>query len=304
MRWGVFPVGPRLERDALPQPGRASVCFFEQRECMTTWLHLSSLFLYGTAAVLLGVSFTRGDRRLPSIARAILALALASHAWALVVFSSRWGELPLVGLGPSLSTLAFLVALGTLIASTLGHAGTVGLVLLPVVTLLMGTAVGVGVEPADEVVAFQGIWFVLHVVFAFVGYVGLTVAFAAGLMYLLQFRELKSKHFGAVFRFFPALDTLDRLGSRGLLVGFPFLTLSVLVGWAWTARFHGAPALGESKLVWVILSWAVFLAAILARLGGGRPSHRGALASVIGFVVVVVIYLVLRVQSSHGGVFL
>ena len=118
--------------------------------------------------------------------------------------------------------------------------------------------------------------------FAFVGYAGLTVAFAAGLMYLLQFRELKSKHFGAIFRFFPPLETLDRLGRRGLLVGFPFLTLAVLVGWAWTARFHGVVAPGSrsssgcSSPGWS--SWR----AILARLGGGRRGHRGALASVIG----------------------
>lgn len=270
----------------------------------TEWLYLITLALYGIAAVLLGISFARGDRRLPQIARTVLAVALAGHAWSLATFWSDWGELPLVGLGPSLSTLAFLVGLGTLIASTLAHAGTVGLVLLPVVALLMGVAVAVGVEPAGEVMAFRGVWFVLHVIFAFVGYVGLTVAFAAGLMYLLQFRELKSKHFGAIFRFFPPLDTLDQLGRKGLLVGFPFLTLAMLVGWAWTARFHGLITPGEPKLVWVIVSWIIFLAAILSRLGGGRPSHRGALASVIGFVVVVVIYLVLRVQTSGGGVFL
>lgn len=272
---------------------------------MTTgWLHLTSLLLYAGAAALLGISFARGDRRLPTVARVLLGLALAGHAWALAWFTVFWNELPLVGLGPFLSSLAFLVALGTLISSTLGHAGTVGLVLLPVVSLLMGAAVAVGVAPAGEASAFRGVWFVLHVIFALVGYVGLTVAFAAGLMYLLQFRELKSKHFGAIFRFFPPLDTLDRLGQKGLLVGFPFLTLALLVGWAWTARFHGAVAPGETKLLWVILSWVVFAAAILARLGGGRPSHRGALASVIGFVVVVVIYLVLRVQTTAGGVFL
>lgn len=272
---------------------------------MTTGLlHSASLFAYAVAAVLLGVSFARDERRLPSVARAVLGLGLGVHAWALATFVSAWGELPLVGLGPFLSTLAFLVGLGTLIASTLGHATTVGLVMLPVVTALMAVAVAVGVAPAGEPSAFRGVWFVVHVVAACVGYAGLTVAFAAGLMYLLQFRELKSKHFGAIFRFFPPLETLDRLGRRGLLVGFPFLTLAVLVGWAWTTRFHGAVAPGESKLVWVVLSWVVFLGAILARMGGGRPSHRGALASVIGFVVVVVLYLVIRVQASHGGMFL
>ena len=119
-----------------------------------------------------------------------------------------------------------------------------------------------------------------------------------------QCRELKSKHFGAIFRFFPPLEVLDRLGRRGILFGFPFLTVSVLVGWAWTTRFDVADVPGNPKLLWVIVSWMVFLAALLARAGGGRPSRRGALVSVVGFVVVVVVYVVLRVQGARGGGFL
>lgn len=271
---------------------------------MTDWTHLAALALYAMAAVLMAVSFARNDRRLPPVASGALAVGALVHAWAVSGYVARWGELPLVGLGPSLSTFAFLVAVGTLIASTLGHARTVGLVLIPVVVLLQGVAAGVGIAPAGEARAFQSVWLALHVVLAWIGYAGLTVAFAAGLMYLLQFRELKSKHFGAIFRFFPPLDTLDRLGRLGLMAGFPFLTLAVLVAWAWTTRFQAVAAPGMDKLAWVLVSWFVFAGALAARLGGGRRGQRAALASVVGFVVVVIVYLVLRVQAPHGGAFL
>jgi HemX protein len=270
---------------------------------MTGWLHFAALMLYGVATALLGVSFARSDQRLPRLAGFVLAAGLTVHAAGLAAYVSLRGELPLVGLGPSVSTLGFLVGLGTLIASTFGHARTVGLVLVPLVALLTGIAVGVRVEPAGEPIAFRGAWFALHVVFAFIGYAGFTVAFAAGLMYLLQFRQLKGKHFGAVFRFFPPLDTLDRLGRSGLLLGFPFLTIAVLVGWAWSSAFAGG-APGDLKLVWVFLSWFVFLAALLARSGGSRRSEVGAAASVVGFAIVVLLYVVVRVQASHAGAFL
>jgi len=267
-------------------------------------LHVVSFGLYGSASALLGVSLARRVRSLPAAATAILGLGLFVHLLALADFSSRWEQLPLVGLGPFLSTLAFLTGLGCLMAATFGHAATVGLVLAPVMALLTGVAAIVGVVPTGEPVAFRGAWFVLHVVFAGIGYVGLTVAFAAGLMYLLQFRELKGKHFGAIFRFFPPLDTLDRLGRQGLLIGFPFLTLALVLGGAWTANFEGAFALGTPKLVWVVLSWVILLSALLARVGRGQRAERGAMASVIGFVVVVVLYVVLRSQAAQHGTFL
>jgi HemX protein len=267
-------------------------------------LHIGSFALYGFAGALLGISFAREARRLPTIASFVVAAGLVVHALALVDYASRWEQLPLSGLGPFLSTLAFLIGLGSLMAATLGHASTVGLVLVPVVTLLTGVAALVGISPADDPLNYGSAWFILHVVFALIGFVGLAVAFAAGLMYLLQFRELKSKHFGAIFRFFPPLDTLDRLGNQGLLIGFPFLTLAVLVGWAWLTSFEGTTALGSPKLVWVVLSWLVFLGALVARAGKGRKGERGALASVVAFVVVVVLYVIVRAQTAPTGTFL
>jgi hypothetical protein len=140
---------------------------------MTGWLHWAAFCLYGLAGSLLGVSFARGDRRLPTgRVGAARRWGCWSRRWRSAPSCSEFNELPLVGLGPSLATLAFLIGLGALIAATFGHAETVGLVLIPVVALLLAVAGAVGIAPAGEPSAFRGVWFVLHVVFAFVGYVG------------------------------------------------------------------------------------------------------------------------------------
>ena len=271
---------------------------------MTDALHIAALALYVVAAALLGVSLARGSRRLPGLATAVVGLAVATHVAALAAYTGRWGELPLVGLGPSLSVLALLVAVGSLAVATLGRTGPIGLVLVPVAAVVAAIAEGVGVRPGGQVMAFRGPWFVLHVVLAMLAYAGLAVAFAAGLMYLLQFRELKSKRFGAIFRFFPPLDTLDRIGRRALMAGLPLLTLALLLGWAWTERFHRALAPGNPKVVWGVLSWLVFLAGLAARSGAGRRERRAALVTVAGFCLVVAAYLVLRVASSSSAGFL
>lgn len=274
---------------------------------LSALLHLAALALYALAAALLGVSLARSARRLPAAATGCLALAVAAHGASLARFRADYGEWPLVGLGPSLSVLALLVAFGSLVLATLGRTGPLGLVLVPVAAALAAVAEVAGVRPsplAQELV-FRGPWFVLHVVLAMAGYAGLTVAFAAGLMYLLQFRQLKGKRFGAVFRFFPPLDTLDRIGRRALLAGLPFLTVALLLGWAWSERFGPSMGAGNPKVVWGVITWLAFAAALAARAGrGAAGARRGALASVVGFAVVVAAYVLLRAGEHQGAGFL
>ena len=272
---------------------------------VTDGLHVAALAAYAVAAALLGVSLARSARRLPYAATACLAVGVALHGGALAAFSARYGELPLVGLGPSLSVLALLVALGSLLLATLGRTGPLGLVLVPVAAALAAIAEVAGMRPAAHEVAFRGPWFVLHVVLAMLGYAGLTVAFAAGLMYLLQFRELKGKHFGAVFRFFPPLDTLDRIGRRALMAGLPLLALALVLGWAWSERFGPRMQPGNPKVVLGVITLVVFVAALAARAGNGAPrARRGARVSVVGFAIVVVAYVVMRAAESSGAGFL
>lgn len=272
---------------------------------LTQVLHVVALAFYALAAALLGVSLARSARRLPGAATVCLAGGVVAHAAALVSFSSTYGELPLVGLGPSLSVLALLVALGSLLLATIGRTGPLGLVLVPVAAALAGVGEVAGLRPDVQEAVYRGPWFVFHVVLAMVGYAGLTVAFAAGLMYLLQFRQLKGKRFGAVFRFFPPLDTLDRVGRRALIAGLPSLTVALLLGWAWAERFGMAMGARNPKIIWGVITWIVFVAALVAR---GRDeaaqARRGALVSVVGFVVVVAAYVLLRASENSAAGFL
>ncbi|HEU0055004.1 MAG TPA: cytochrome c biogenesis protein [Longimicrobium sp.] len=271
---------------------------------MTALLHALVLLLYAVAAALLGVSLARTHPRLPRVAAWVLAAAVLAHVGVLALFAAEYGQPPLVGLGPSLSVLALLIAAGSLGLAVLGGTGPLGLILVPVAAALAAIAEIAGVRPTGEVLQFRGPWFVLHVVLAMLGYAGLTVAFAAGLMYLLQFRQLKAKRFGAVFRFFPPLDTLDRIVRGALVAGMCFLTVALLLGWAWAESFGRPMSPGNPKVVWGVVTWLVFAAALAARLGNGGRARRAALVSVMGFAVVWVWYLFLRVGEGPGRGFL
>mgnify|MGYP001164609945 CR=1 FL=1 len=271
---------------------------------MVTTLHLLALLLYLAAAGTLAGSLAGG--RGVSSRRATMAAGagVAVHGAALASFAFAFDELPLVGLAPSLSVLGFLTAGFLLATALLREARTLGVVLVPMVVVMVGLALALGIEPASEPLAFRGPWFALHALLSFAGFAGLAVAFAAGLVYLLQFRELKGKHFGRVFHFFPALDTLDVVGRRAVVAGFASLSAGLVVGWTWAIRFEQQALLGDPKVVWGILTWLVLLVALCARIGGVRRTRRGALVAVVGFLIVVVAYVVLRLSTAGGPLFL
>lgn len=268
-------------------------------------IHAVALVLY-VGAFLFWLRFllagARGEG--PRLASWLAGVGVVAHGAALSHYVLVYGELPLVGLGPALSSLSFSLGIG-LIATVLvvRESARVGIVVVPLMVALEGVALAMGVVPAPMALDFQGAWFALHVTLAFVGYQGLALAFAAGLLFLAQFHEIKAKRLGSLFRFLPPLPVLDRVGRVGLWVGFGALTLALALGWAWTVRYRGTFQWTDPKIVWSVVSWLVFVYALWARRSPGG-AYKGALAVVTGFGVVVVSFLVVRFTAMGTGLFL
>jgi len=266
-------------------------------------LHIFALGAYLVAAVAL-VTALAGRRTASGLPMWAVSAGVVAHAGGLLAYWLRWGEPPLAGLGPVLSSIGLLLALASVLVSVAWRIGPIGLVLSPLAALLTGLAIAVGVAPAAAAPAPAGAAFLSHVVLAVLAYVAVAVAFAAGAMYLLQFRELKGKRFGAIFRFFPPLETLDRVGRAATVTAFVCISLALVIGWSLTLTAHGTLAPGNPQVIWGVLTWLVLLLILVARRGGGRREQRAAAASVLGFGVIVLAFVVLRVAVTQGGVFL
>lgn len=266
-------------------------------------LHGAALAGYLGATVLLGRALAAGRGMAPAAVPVLVIGGVVAHAAAFAAYTARFDEPPLVGLAPSLSTLGLAIALFLVATERLRELRPLGLVLVPIIALLAGVALALGIAPSGEALAFRGWWFVLHVVLAFLGFAGLTVAFAAGLLYLIQLRQLREKTFGRMYRFLPPLEALERVGHRALAAGFPALTIALALGWAWTVRFRNTLDLGDPKVAWAMLTWAVMAAALAFRGGGPRRQRWQAMVSVVGFAIVVIAYVVLRSAANHGRAF-
>ncbi len=260
--------------------------------------------LYLAASARFAVRFAKARPGATALVAIIIFTGLVSHIVGVGLYWAEYGEPPLVGLGPSLASLALVIALVLAGLGLFSSARPVGLLLAPVAALLVLVAILVGIEPAGSEIAFRGRWLVLHISLSFLGYACWVVAAAASLMYVLQFRQLKDKQLGAIFEFFPPLDTLDKLSEWALIAGFSALTLGISVGWAWTIRFEGGFRWSDPKVMWGVAAWFALLLALWARFGGRRTTRQAALWNVAGFAVVSLAYLVAKVLISETQYFL
>jgi HemX protein len=267
-------------------------------------LHIVALMLYAGVGGLYGLSLASGRIVMPRPGLALIGAAVAAHAAALIAFTISYGELPLVGLAASLSSFAFLVGTCLLAVASVTASRPIGLVLAPIIAVLLVAVVWLGIAPTTEELEFRGVWFALHVVLAFIAYAAMALAFAASLLYLLQFRELKDKRFGRIFGFVPPLETLDRLAYRSLLVGLPALTIALALGWAWTIRFRHSLSMNDPKIIWAVFTWIAFVVALGSRRGRVDVERRTARVTVTAFAAIVAVYVVLRISLARRGMFL
>ena len=177
-----------------------------------TQLHLAALILYALTGALVAVPLLRlpgaATRGAPPLIAAFTAVG--AHFAALLVYARNTGALPLSGLAPALSSLAFLVGLQALLVLWLTRERAIALVAAPLIAVLLVAALSAGFGATAPGASSRGGWFVLHVGASLLGLALIAVAFAASALYLLQHRELKARRFGAVFQVFPPLEQLDR----------------------------------------------------------------------------------------------
>lgn len=264
---------------------------------MIVLLHLLALGCYGVAALAALAPFI-GFRRVPRTI--VLGVPLAGAAFHVAAIT----QVTLVGLAPTLSVLALCLVVLQLIADRAFRSAAVALFTAPLAAGFVGLALLLGLQGSREPSAGGNAWFILHVTLSVLGVALLALAFASAALYLLQFRELKSKHFGQAFRYFPPLERLDELNRAALVAGFPTLTLGVLLALGYAQRYAGGLHVGPAQIVWGIFTWGVLGWAVWVRTVRHWGGRRAAFASIAGFAAVVLVYVALKLSEPGAERFL
>jgi HemX protein len=268
---------------------------------MVAAAHVVAVTCYLTAVLLAAVPFARPVRTPLRAVTLVLALGLVVHATGLIALARTGGTMALTGLGPSLSFAGFTVAAVLLFVELSAREVTLTLAAAPLAALASAAGNIAGLQPALAAQGTQAVWLTLHIVLAFLGLAAYATAAAAGAMYLVSHHDLKLRHFGAVFRLFPPLATLDRVNHLAALAGFLGLTLAVGLAASYSIAYR---TFAVSEIVWGMAAWLAIAALALGRLRGNLRARRAALISAVTFALVLALYVVVRVGIVNGAHFL
>lgn len=248
-------------------------------------------------------------------ARWYLTVGLTALAW--LVQTAYLGNLawvqhkiPVTTAFESLMVLSWIFALiGLYLMVRSPKATAVGVFVLPLVLALVVAGRlaprRVGWDQWGGVTAF---WGTVHGVFLLAGAVSTCVAFAAGLMYLVQSNRLKHKRPPGFGFALPSLEQSERLNRGAITVAFPLLTCGLLIGVILDLASRGSATRAplswtDPKVVSALAMWLVFAILLHARF---RPAMRGRSVMVLtivafGFLVFTWVGVeILRLPTAHG----
>ncbi len=120
-------------------------------------------------------------------------------------------------------------------------------------------------------------FYALHIGSLYLSLALMTLAFAAGIMFIHTERLIKTKEPLTGFRKdFPALAILDKINAWCVIFGFPLFTIGITSGLIWAESAWGQSVSGDPKellsfIIWGIFAWLFYMRTVQSR-GGRKPA--------------------------------
>jgi cytochrome c-type biogenesis protein CcsB len=228
------------------------------------------------------------DELISRLATAVTLAAWAVHTVALIARAVEAGRPPLATLPEAVSVGIWVIVLLELWLERQYALRVLGAFVLPVVTLLgLKTTLAHHIALQQMEPALRSAWIWVHVALALLGIAAFVLNFAGAIMYLLQERQLKAKRPGAFYHRLPSLETLDRLTYRMLALGFPFLTVGLLLGALWAGPAWGSVFTLDPLALLSFVAWVIYAGTLAGRAAAGWHGRRAAYGAIAGFAALV-----------------
>lgn len=241
-----------------------------------------ALILYSLGLMDSLYSVVKQRRKLFKPALYAFVAGASLHLASLALAGSVHGRLPVQTL-QQMSALAsfFMTAVFLAVYVRFKYESVAVFVFPPVFLLtLAGSLGGSEPEPARPLLDW---WISIHAALFLFGYAALFLTAVAGVMYLIQERELKSKRLRTFYHRLPPLGKLDEMGYQALAAAFVLVTLGLIAASIWAFAKWGSNWVVDPTIALAFLTWAIAFAMVVSRLAAGWRGRKGAYFSIAGF---------------------
>jgi cytochrome c-type biogenesis protein CcsB len=246
------------------------------------------------------------DKKALKLSQGVLLTGFSFHLLSLLILVKDFYISPFFTFREVLSLFSFTL-IGVYFYFSFGRdkAYTMGTFLLPLPILFLALSFFLKKAPATPFLPYvKSLWFPLHGISSLLSHAFLLNGFIASLMYLLQEKELKRKHFGYFFKKLPPLHSLERISEKALYHGFFFLTLGILSGALWSELALGDYWRWSAKEVISLSLWLIYAGMIHQRIligwRGKRLAYMFILGSLLWFFTFFVVNFYFKGFHTYG----
>ena len=223
-----------------------------------------------------------------SLAGGAVALGLISHTISIGIHSAITGHGPYTTSYEIAMFLAWFIVVIYFLTEWKYKIKDLGSFVIPLVFLVMLVSVflskDAGLVPESEV----RFWLTMHRTLSIIGYAAFSIAFAAGIMYLIQEHQVKSKKLGIMYFRMPSLEVLDDLNFKVITIGFPLFTLGFMTGSIWNTKMDQAFFSWDlAKTMPMVIVWLIYGLVFFGRMTTGLRGKKAAQFAILGFVTVI-----------------
>ncbi|MGC8840230.1 MAG: c-type cytochrome biogenesis protein CcsB [Candidatus Sumerlaeaceae bacterium] len=138
------------------------------------------------------------------------------------------------------------------------------------------------VEPL--VAVLNSVWLNYHVTSLLISYAAFLLSFLFALGYFLS-QISKGR-----LAFLPSPEALEKLCYRSVLLGWPLLTLGIILGAVWANTAWGRYWSWDPKETWAFITWLTYTIYLHLRMVRGWRGRWSVAASKVGFLMVLITY--------------
>lgn len=254
--------------------------------------------LYAAVVVLYGVSFF-GTVIVPDSTKSRFLLVLTLlHIFYIILRTIAFDHPPVTTVFEIMTLLAVCITIGYAYIEVRTRSRNTGFFIL-LLAFVFQTVSSLFIKDLTEIAPIlRSRLLGFHVAAALLGYTAISLSAVYGLLYLMLYHQIKSSHFGVIYKRLPNLETLEKMSHKSEVFGFWMLTVAIIVGFIWLPRAFESFSYWDPKLVGSIIIWMLYAVGLTAKRQLGWQGRKTMIVSLVGFGFVFLSMTVINVYMS------